>query len=285
MPAPTAERLKIRCYRCNQLLAVVPSKAGSVVSCPKCKADLLIPRPDGSSSAAGSSDSEVTSLRSGTYQALTPASETPPPTRPVSEPRDPGSQSFLDEIAAIIPPEVASLRPEDLRVEAEVFGAIVREPSPTPALASAPATASPQPAAEVPRSPFEDDSFHLPADFQVPDVSASPSVRDEEPEDLATSSFTTEQPEVAAPGSVEVPPPLPAIAAPSRPAEAAAVVPPIAIEPAPIRPTAVAEARSIREVALPVSVVLAWMLFVLASIPMAFLAGLMIGHFLWKAGP
>ena len=46
MPPPTAERLKIRCYRCNQLLAVAPSKAGTVVACPKCKADLLIPRPE-----------------------------------------------------------------------------------------------------------------------------------------------------------------------------------------------------------------------------------------------
>lgn len=275
MPAPTAERLKVRCYRCNQLLAVVSTKAGSVVSCPKCQADLLIPRPDSGSPAGEPSDSAVASLRSGTYQALTPASDTPP--RP--EPRDPGSQSFLDEIAAIIPPEVASLRPEDLRVEAEVFGAIVREPAPSPA------PASPQPAVDTSRSPFEDDSFQLPDDFQVPDVSASPSVRDEEPEDLATSSFTTEQPGATPTGPVEVPPPLPISAPLGRPVEAAAVVPPIAIEPAPIRPAAAAEARSIREVVLPGSVVLAWMLFVLASIPMAFLAGLMIGHFLWKAGP
>ena len=46
MPPPTAERLKVRCYRCNQLLAVAPGKAGAVVACPKCKAELLIPRPD-----------------------------------------------------------------------------------------------------------------------------------------------------------------------------------------------------------------------------------------------
>ncbi|MHB1558846.1 MAG: hypothetical protein ACYC61_15445, partial [Isosphaeraceae bacterium] len=156
MPAPTAERLKIRCYRCNQLLAVVPTKAGSVVSCPKCQAELLIPRPEANPLASEPSDSSVASLRSGTYQALTPALEPPP--RP--EPRDPGSQSFLDEIADIIPPEVASLRPEDLRVEAEVFGAIVREPAPAPA--------PPQPVVATPSSPFEDDSFRLPTDFQVP---------------------------------------------------------------------------------------------------------------------
>lgn len=67
--------------------------------------------------------------------------------------------------------------------------------------------------------------------------------------------------------------------------EAAVVVPPISIEHPPIRSSADAEPRSIREVVLPASVVLGWMMVVLASIPMAFLAGLMIGHFLWRAGP
>ncbi len=38
-----AELLKFRCYRCNQLLAVAPSRAGSVVACPRCKAELQIP--------------------------------------------------------------------------------------------------------------------------------------------------------------------------------------------------------------------------------------------------
>ena len=41
--------------------------------------------------------------------------------------------------------------------------------------------------------------------------------------------------------------------------------------------------RPIREVVLPASVVLAWSLFVLAAIALSFLAGLLVGHFLWKA--
>ena len=37
--------IKFRCYRCNQLLGVAPSKVGSVVACPKCSADLVVPDP------------------------------------------------------------------------------------------------------------------------------------------------------------------------------------------------------------------------------------------------
>src|SRR5207253_1731196 len=47
------ERLKFRCYRCNQLLAVAPSKAGTIVSCPKCQADLLIPAAEVRTKGAG----------------------------------------------------------------------------------------------------------------------------------------------------------------------------------------------------------------------------------------
>ncbi len=50
------ERLKIRCYQCNQLLAVAPNKAGTVVACPKCKADLLIPRQETQSKEDGDAD-------------------------------------------------------------------------------------------------------------------------------------------------------------------------------------------------------------------------------------
>ncbi len=63
------------------------------------------------------------------------------------------------------------------------------------------------------------------------------------------------------------------------------VIPPIQIETLTIRPPADAEPRAIHQVVLPASFVLAWMMFVLAALPMAFLAGLMIGHFIWKTGP
>lgn len=259
MPPPTAERLKVRCYRCNQLLAVALSKAGTVVACPKCKAELLIPRADPRPSAEDSADAGVSPLKSGTFPALAPLPETTTTGRGGSP-----SPSFLDEISALIPPEVAALRPEDLRVEAEVFGAIAREPSPPP------------PAEE----PFSFPGALSAADFSPPPASVepSPAAPQEVPSFLATLSAAP-----AAPATVEAPPPLPiSVSAP----EPNVVVPPIRVEPEAIRPSDGAEPRrGISEVVLPASVVLAWLLFVLSAIPMAFIAGLMIGHFLWKTGP
>ena len=55
----TVERLKIRCYKCNQLLAVPLTKAGAVVACPKCKADLLVPRPEAENQAGRGEDTET----------------------------------------------------------------------------------------------------------------------------------------------------------------------------------------------------------------------------------
>ncbi|WP_074306855.1 hypothetical protein [Singulisphaera sp. GP187] len=38
--------LKFRCYQCNQLLGVSRGRVGTVVACPKCRADLIVPDPD-----------------------------------------------------------------------------------------------------------------------------------------------------------------------------------------------------------------------------------------------
>jgi hypothetical protein len=56
--------------------------------------------------------------------------------------------------------------------------------------------------------------------------------------------------------------------------------PPIKIEPPTILPPG-REIRPIREVVLPASAVLAWSLFALFGIATSFIAGLMIGHYLW----
>src|SRR5262245_41720101 len=92
MSTSTADRLKVRCYRCNQLLAVAPTKAGSVVACPRCKAELLIPRPEPQQPAGETAD-----------LAFSSATDSPPGT--VGQ-EGSASPSFLDEIAAVIPPEV-----------------------------------------------------------------------------------------------------------------------------------------------------------------------------------
>ena len=256
MPPTTAERLKVRCYRCNQLLAVAPNKAGAVVACPRCQAELLIPRPE-PQQPAEEADPSIAALKSGTFPALMPVTESPPSRREGAE-----SASFLDEIAAIIPPEVAALRPEDLRVEAEVFESITRPTTPT--------------------TPSPDDPFLFPgpksaADFIPPAPTDEPAApgSGEIPAFLASVG-----PAAGSAGTAAAPPPLP-VSVPAP--DTNVVVPPIRLAPEEIRPTVDAEPRGIREVVLPASVVLAWSLFVLSAIPMAFLAGLMIGHFLWKS--
>ncbi len=120
------ERLKIRCYQCNQLLAVSPNRAGTVVACPKCKADLLIPRQETLSKGDGDGDDPgLAGNPSSSVKAPSSAAGSP---SALSE-----SSPFMAEIAAMIPPELAALRPEDLRVEAEFFETLTNEPPVAPA--------------------------------------------------------------------------------------------------------------------------------------------------------
>jgi hypothetical protein len=201
----------------------------------------------------------VLALKSDTFPALAPLSETA-----AAGGRDgSASPSYLDEISALIPPELAGLRPEDLRVEAEVFGAITRQPSP-------PASGG--------------DPFAFPGTLSAADLSLPPATVEPAPAAPAeVPSFIASL--VSAPTAVNpvaAPPPLP-ISVPAP--ETNVVVPPIRLDTEAIRTPVDAEPRGIHQVVLPASVVLAWSLFVLLAIPMAFLAGLMIGHFLWRTGP
>ena len=240
----TAERLKVRCYRCNQLLGVPPTKAGAIVACPKCKAELLIPSPESPTEGDGASGAGTTAFRS------------PPPRASVSSAPAPSTElpPFLEEIPAAIPPEVAELRPEDLRVEAEFFESLTREPPPA---------ASPE---------------RLPSSLSGAAAPVSPPIPDEASRLRSAPGPGVWPPATSGdPAPVETPPPIPA-------APAVGDLPPIEIEPPRILPPG-AEVRRVREVVLPASVVLAWSLFVLFGIAMSFLAGLLIGHFLWKTGP
>ena len=253
----TAERLKIRCYRCNQLLAVQPNKAGTVVACPKCKADLLVPRLESQTQGDGAEEPGLAPKKSPAMKLSESSAESP---RISAE-----SPSFLEGIAAIIPPEVAALRPEDLRVEAEFFDQLTQEPPP-------PARTAPEPSLTDRADPFQfPDSF-------TPETLLPP---DEKPlRSPSAAGFSVAADVVAATAApIQAPPPLPA-PAPD------AVVPPIQIEPwsATILPPS-NEPRRIHEVTLPAAVVVAWSLFVLIAVAMSFVAGLMIGHFLWRSAP
>jgi len=262
------ERLKFRCYRCNQLLAAAPSKAGTVVSCPKCQTDLLIPgaEPRAKGDRENRAKSEVEppvgteALARGEIDprdraeaaAILGSSPVPPQPEPVP--------SFLGEIAGVMPANLADLRPEDLRVEAEFFESLTRVSQ-----ASANVDPAPWPALE---------SF-------TPAVSSEP---------LSPSVLfqpVTETPSETGPSQAPLPAPqtVDLVKRPSEsplePPEVGTLGTQIEIEPPTILPAGT-EIRRVSEVVLPASVVLAWSLFVLAGIAMAFVAGLLMGHFLWK---
>lgn len=92
--------LKFRCYQCNQLLGVSRGKVGTVVACPKCKADLIVPDPD---------EADLTSDTEGANS----------------------SQSTRDSALAEegISLDLLDIRPEDIRVEPGVTWTPQTEPS------------------------------------------------------------------------------------------------------------------------------------------------------------
>ncbi len=265
------ERLKFRCYRCNQLLAASVNKAGTVVSCPKCQADLLVPPPEPRSGSEPELPArpviepqvKVEGGDAPRIQSDVPNRGEPASGKAVVEPAAPPATtgSFVSDISAMIPPDLIDLRPEDLRVEAEFFQSLTREPA-------RPATTDPVPW-PVPetREPY--------TGWEGPVAPSAPPDTPEPPRAAAT----IESPP-AVPETVEVAPRPPE--APSPAAEAQTVVPEIEIEPPTILPPSHDLGR-IREVVLPASVVLAWSLFVLLGITASFVAGLLMGHFLWRA--
>jgi hypothetical protein len=154
----------------------------------------------------------------------------------------------MEEIAAAIPDDLASLRPEDIRVEAEFADRVITVTEPvTPTL---PAVVKPEPAS------------------------------DPQPGGSAGRSAWIE------PGPIEAPPkqmPPRIMPVEEPPVEVAidTILPKITIEPATILPAG-REIRPVSEVVLQPATVLAWSLLVLMALPMAFVAGLLMGHFVWK---
>ena len=109
--------IKFRCVQCNQLLGVSPSKVGSVVSCPRCAVELIVPEADDPPEVPRAPEPEpIPAILSSL----------------VLDRRDP-----LDE-----------LRPEDIRVEPGLPdpGRARRQPRPTePAPAPSPEPPDPEP--------------------------------------------------------------------------------------------------------------------------------------------
>ena len=277
------ERLKFRCYRCNQLLGATPNKAGSVVTCPKCSAELLIPVPelrtdDGSevqpkapaparakprAEPRTKAEPDITAPAESTAVATAVQTVLRPSQRRVAKPPVP-SPMAADDLAAMLPPDLIDLRPEDLRVEAEFFESLARQPPPPVA------ERAPWPSPEVLEVPTRTDSI---ASFAPPGpIVETPVVSSTA---VALPAALTETVDLS-PARVEplAPPPVP------QRAEAALIGASIEIEHPTILPPGT-EIRRVREVVLPASVVLSWSLFVLLGIALAFVAGLLMGHFLW----
>ena len=209
-----------------------------VTSCPRCAAELKVPRPEEQTVAADAS-------RSG--YSVTPESRVPvSSSAPTSKSGGNALPSFMEEIAAAIPDDLATLRPEDIRVEAEFVDLVVT---------TSEGITSATPVAKEPQSePLPGDSGEVEAYFaQTPPPAELPPVV------------------AAEPRSVD-PPVDPTIGA---------VLPAINIETPTLLPPG-RHLQAVSEVILQPATVLAWSLLVLLALPMAFLAGLLIGHFVWK---
>ncbi len=274
------DHLRFRCYRCNQLLGASAKRAGSIITCPKCGAELKVPRPDEQMVAADAS-------RSG--PGLGTESRVPARPSPLTaKSGGSGLPAFMDEIAAAIPDDLATLRPEDIRVEAG-FGDLVVTTS----------------EGLVTRVPGEEESHGGPLAGDPTELNAY----------FAQSSPPTELPQEvpAEPPSIfqaqavpivppQPPPVVPIQPSPPAPAQAMVVapapVPPrsadppvdlgldevlpaIKIETTSLLPPA-RQVQPVNEVILQPATVLAWSLLVLMALPLAFLAGLLMGHFVWK---
>ena len=176
--------------------------------------------------------------------------------------------AYGDAIAAVLPPDLIDLKPEDLRVEAEFFESLTRQ-SQSPAVREP----SPWPPAESTTAPsFASETFALP--LPTPSIVIETAAAPTPP---VLPPVLTETVDLAPYRPAEPPPPAPTS---SRP-EAATVGTAIEIEHPTIMPAGT-EVRRVSEVVLPASVVLSWSVFALLGIALSFVAGLLMGHFLWK---
>ena len=256
------DHLRFRCYRCNQLLGVSSRKAGAVISCPRCAAELKVPRPEEQTVTADAS-------RSGhgfTAESRVPVSST----APTSKSGGNALPSFMEEIAAAIPDDLATLRPEDIRVEAEFVDLVVTTPEGI--TSSTPAALEPR-FEKLPGDPVEVEAYFA----QTPPRAELPPVVPPEPPPVVRA----EPPPVV---RAELPPVVPAEPRPEDPPvdpAIGAVLPAIKIETPTLLPPG-RQLQAVSEVILQPATVLAWSLLVLLALPMAFLAGLLMGHFVWK---
>ena len=127
--------IKLRCGGCNQLLGVARSKAGSIVACPKCAIELLVPFDDDPAPPSAPRDAE--------------------PAPPSANLGINLGETFAAPVSGI-PLDFLNISPEDIRVEPGV-----RELHPYPSAASRKIEVEPE--RKLPEGPAEPsgDEFEL----------------------------------------------------------------------------------------------------------------------------
>ncbi len=235
--------LRFRCFQCNKLLGAPVRKAGKTITCPNCKADLIVPTP--------STDPPLEDA----IRALTPnVDESAHINQPSSPRHDPGFS--WEEIDASIfeGPEVLTsndLPPIDLESAPAIETAeytLPRFDKPVPSLSTE--ASSPPLDFIAPPENLADSTSSSPVDFKFApvdprvDVLLIPPVS---PTAQAIPDLTVETPTVSA---------APKLAPASR--------------------------RRDGNVVLAQSVLISWSLFVVLALAISFVAGLLVGHFFWK---
>ncbi len=237
--------LKFRCHRCSQLIGAALSKAGQSVRCPRCEAPLTVPNL----APNASPPNQVEQVES----SPSPRSEVrETPNLPQNEPA-PEILNTLDLDPGELRELAASYHPKEERRRERSRPGLNRSPNPMESVVH------PWPLTEPKRPTPESES------------------------DLETTiAIETDEEQPRRPPT---PPPLPDRSPPSLTTTESQVpktAPLVSTESSSI---ASPRSRPTRDVVMPRSAVIVWSLFVLMSLFVALVAGILIGHFLWIDPP
>lgn len=94
-----AELFRFRCYHCHKLLGASPSRIGSVVHCPKCRTELIVPPPVDDPPAPDPEDLGDPPIRLEDL-GLRLDLQTEPPTKILPATDEPNPVAFLEQVAA-----------------------------------------------------------------------------------------------------------------------------------------------------------------------------------------
>lgn len=275
-------KIRFRCYRCNQLLGAGSSKIGHVIQCPKCGADLLVPPP----SAPGQSSDAIARAAPGSFfdAPLDLNSILPEHIRAHESRDDSGEKSRRDESG---------------KSESSSLDSVIEFEFPAESVEAFTARVETEPQRDAPRPSTNE---------QVKESQSSVVDRREEIAEAhgteriapltASSESSDSESVVAFPFVVDD---RPAVSSSQLAASPSQLAPAAVHEPAHIavtkteaatnsKETAVHASKTFvepkiviraRDIVIPRVVVFAWSLLAILGLGFAFVAGLMIGHFLW----